>query len=166
MYVDLMSSLEQVDRKGIMTNLLGGQGAFGGHNMYNALYNSLVTKVNFRVQPKWNLFAKGMFESAGVAKDTDGVAKGNYRTSLGYIAGVAEMLLQSHEGFLRLLPALPSTWKEGCVKGLKARGGYTVDISWAEGKLKQAVITASADGILRLENGESYPMTAGQTITL
>ena len=56
--------------------------------MYNALYNSLVTKVNFRVQPKWNLFAKGMFESAGVAKDTDGVAKGNYRTSLGYIAGV------------------------------------------------------------------------------
>ena len=88
MYVDLMSSLEQVDRKGIMTNLLGGQGAFGGHNMYNALYNSLVTKINFRVQPKWNLFAKGMFESAGVAKDTDGVAKGNYRTSLGYIAGV------------------------------------------------------------------------------
>lgn len=88
MYIDLMSSLEQVDRKGIMTNLLGGQGAFGGHNMYNALYNSLVTKINFRVQPKWNLFAKGMFESAGVAKDTDGVAKGNYRTSLGYIAGV------------------------------------------------------------------------------
>lgn len=86
--------------------------------------------------------------------------------NFGYIAGVAEMLLQSHEGFLRLLPALPSTWKEGCVKGLKARGGYTVDISWAEGKLKQAVITASADGVLRLENGESYPMTAGQTITL
>jgi alpha-L-fucosidase 2 len=86
--------------------------------------------------------------------------------NFGGSAGVAEMLLQSHEGFLRLLPALPSTWKEGCVKGLKARGGYTVDISWAEGKLKQAVITASADGILRLENGESYPMTAGQTITL
>ena len=86
--------------------------------------------------------------------------------NFGYIAGVAEMLLQSHEGFLRLLPALPPTWKEGCVKGLKARGGYTVDIAWADGKLKQAMITASVDGVLRLENGESYPMTAGQSITL
>ena len=86
--------------------------------------------------------------------------------NFGYTAGVAEMLLQSHEGFLRLLPALPPAWSEGSIRGLKARGGYTVDISWAEGKLKQAVITASADGILRLENGDAYPMTAGQSITL
>ena len=52
------------------------------------MYNSLVTKINFRVQPKWNLFAKGMFESAGVFEKKDDVAVGNYRTSLGYIAGV------------------------------------------------------------------------------
>lgn len=88
MYVDLMSSLEQLDRKGIMTNMLGGQDEFDGHNMYNTMYNSLVTKINFRVQPKWNLFAKGMFESAGVFEKKDDVAVGNYRTSLGYIAGV------------------------------------------------------------------------------
>ena len=88
MYVDLMSSLEQVDRKGIMTNMCGGQGAFGGHNMHNAMYNSLVAKVNYRVMPKWNVFAKGMLESAGVYKDNGVIGEGNYRTSLGYIAGV------------------------------------------------------------------------------
>ena len=88
MYVDLMSSFEQLDRKGIMTNMLGGRGVFDDHNMYNTMYNSLVTKINFRVQPKWNLFAKGMFESAGVFEKKEEVTVGNYRTSLGYIAGV------------------------------------------------------------------------------
>ena len=88
MYVDLMSSFEQVDRKGIMTNMCGGQDASGGHNMYNIMYNSLVTKINYRVAPKWNIFAKGMLESAGVYKENDALGKGNYRTSLGYIAGV------------------------------------------------------------------------------
>ena len=88
MYVDLMSSFEQVDRKGIMTNLFGGQGNFGGHNMYNAMYNSLVAKFNYRIKPKWNVFVKGMLESAGIYEDSDDVAVGNYRTSLGYVAGV------------------------------------------------------------------------------
>lgn len=88
MYVDLMSSFEQVDRKGIMTGILGGQGNFDGHNMFNSTYNSLVAKINYRVKPKWNIFAKGMFESAGVYKASDNVAKGNYRTSIGYVAGV------------------------------------------------------------------------------
>lgn len=88
MYIDLMSSTEQLDRKGIMTNIFGGRANFNGHNMYNTMYNSLVTKVNYRVLPKWNLFAKGMLESAAVYKNEDYVAKGNYRTSLGYIAGV------------------------------------------------------------------------------
>ena len=88
MYIDLMSSTEQLDRKGIMTNIFGGRANFNGHNMYNTMYNSLVTKVNYRVLPKWNLFAKGMLESAAVYKNEDNVAKGTYRTSLGYIAGV------------------------------------------------------------------------------
>ena len=88
MYVDLMSSFEQVDRKGIMTNIFGGQANFGGHNMYNAMYNSLVAKFNYRIKPKWNVFVKGMLESAGIYKDGDNVAEGNYRTSLGYVAGV------------------------------------------------------------------------------
>ena len=88
MYIDLMSSTEQLDRKGIMTNIFGGQANFGGHNMYNAMYNSLVTKVNYRVVPKWNIFAKGMLESAAVYESEGNAAEGNYRTSIGYIAGV------------------------------------------------------------------------------
>ena len=88
MFVDIMSSYENVDRKGIMTNMFGGQDEFNGHNMYNALYNSLVAKVNYRFLPKWNFFVKGMLESAAIYRGEEGVADGNYRTSVGYLTGV------------------------------------------------------------------------------
>ena len=86
--------------------------------------------------------------------------------NFGFTSGIAEMLLQSHEGFLRLLPALPSSWTAGSVRGLRARGGYTVDMTWSDGKLTEAVITASADGILRLSDGREYPMEAGQSVRI
>lgn len=89
MYVDLMSSFEQVDNKGIISRMiLGDDYKDNGHGLYNTMYNSLVTKVNYRIMPKWNLFAKGMLESAAIYDGENGIAEGNYRTSLGYIAGV------------------------------------------------------------------------------
>ncbi|UZD24128.1 glycoside hydrolase family 95 protein [Algoriphagus halophytocola] len=63
--------------------------------------------------------------------------------NFGYTAGVAEMLVQSHEdGMIRLLPALPKAWKNGSVKGMKARGDFTIDMIWADGKLTRCKIFA------------------------
>lgn len=70
--------------------------------------------------------------------------------NFGVAAGIAEMLLQSHLGELTLLPALPGAWKNGHIRGLKARGGYEVDLEWAAGVLVFARITARFDGTLRL----------------
>ena len=70
--------------------------------------------------------------------------------NFGVTAGIAEMLLQSQDGFVHLLPALPDKWNSGEVSGLKARGGYVVSASWNNNHLSSATIMPSADGVLKL----------------
>lgn len=84
-FVDFMYSKEDIDRKGIITSIVGRP---GGHNAFDANYLSVVAKCNYRFLPKWNVFVKGMYETASVGKASEGIEKGNYRTSWGYLGGI------------------------------------------------------------------------------
>lgn len=90
--------------------------------------------------------------------------------NFGGTAGIAEMLMQSHMGFIHLLPALPDAWEEGTVYGLCAKGGYEVDITWKDGKMAETVVTSKKGGVcdvrygnnvvsIKTKKGKSYKIT-------
>lgn len=70
--------------------------------------------------------------------------------NFGCTSGIAEMLLQSHDGAIHLLPALPGQWKQGTVKGLIARGGFVIDISWANGSITYLKVQSKLGGNCRV----------------
>jgi len=89
--------------------------------------------------------------------------------NFGVIAGMAEMLVQSHEDFIALLPALPTAWKEGSVKGLVARGGFVIDMSWKNHQLQSATVVAKNGGDFKLKYKDKisvYHFKPNQKITL
>lgn len=83
-------------------------------------------------------------------------------------AGITEMLLQSHQGYIELLPALPDAWPAGQVSGLRARGGFEVALSWEDGKLKDAQMlsTLNRDCKIRLLPGQTIADEDGRVPTL
>ncbi len=82
--------------------------------------------------------------------------------NFGCTAGIAEMLLQSHDGAIHVLPALPTAWNKGYVKGLKARGGFEMDLEWNDGRVNTIWITSELGGNSRIR---SYVPLEGNGIT-
>ena len=119
----------------------------------------------------WSLVSKALDPAYGMDERYDG-GGGVYPNlfdvsppfqidaNFGTTAAIAEMLLQSQEGVIRLLPALPAAWPEGKVSGLCARGGFVVDIAWKGGRLTAATIHSGLGGPCRLSyGGKTFELT-------
>jgi alpha-L-fucosidase 2 len=127
----------------------------------------------------------GQGESAEISDDLDNQSGGFVSNLLnthppfqidgnfGYAAGVCEMLVQSHLGYLQLLPALPDQWPTGSVTGICARGGFELDIAWRDGRLTTATVRSKAGTTCRLlvdvpisvtQEGKEVPLERGGDI--
>ncbi|PBC70347.1 hypothetical protein BX265_7764 [Streptomyces sp. TLI_235] len=118
-----------------------GDGALAGHAVERLLATSVAPNL-------FDLHPPRLFQVDG---------------NFGITAAIAEMLLQSHNGILRLLPALPPSWPDGEVRGLRARGGAVVDLTWRQGSLTGADLRTERDGTvdIRLPDGSGRPVVTG-----
>ena len=119
MYLDFMYSNDAIDRGGIVTNIVGTQ---NGHNILDASYLSIVTKLNYRFAEKWNVFVKGMYETASLYKEYNEIEdvtpvfeKGKYRTSLGYLGGIEYYPMESNLHFFLTYVGRHYIYNEACV---------------------------------------------------
>ncbi|HQG62013.1 MAG TPA: glycoside hydrolase family 95 protein [Bacteroidales bacterium] len=123
----------------------------------------------FRVPPIRRDIPGTQMPRGGIGNNLHNPSSNQSDANFGFTAGVAECLLQSHAGEISLLPALPVSWKNGSVTGLKARGGFEINISWENGKLKACDIKSLLGNPFTVRYGEktkTFKLPLGNSIRI